>query len=172
MFTANVGPSEMKQVRFGRWEVEADVEATAASYAQRVQGAPEECGCLECRNFAAARATLYPTAAVQLFESLGVRPIREAEIWHNCEIRPGVHSYGGFMHVIGRILSGQDVKVPVGENIRQLCPEPVTPSFSIGFSADVQLVPDCFPKSGLFQIEFECQVPWVFREPDEGPTTA
>jgi len=159
----------MQRIRFGRWEVEVDIEATAAAYARRERGAPEECGCQYCRNFAQARPLIYTEPVVRLLDSLGVRPIREAETWQNCELRPGVHLYGGFMHAVGRIVSGEDVDEPVGENATRPRPEPVTPGFRLGFGAEALLVPDGFPRSGLIRIEFDCEVPWVLAEPYEGP---
>ena len=74
------------------------------------------------------------------------------------------------MHAVGRILSGQDAKIPVGQNVGTFNLESVTPTFNLGFTSDVQLVPDCFPRSELFQIEFTCEVPWVLNEPYDGPT--
>ena len=159
----------MKRVVIAGRDVEVDADATAAAYAKRSRGAPEECGCLHCRNFVAARDRLYPREVIEILDSLGIHAIRDAEIWHVCELRPGVHSYGGFMHAVGRILSAQDATSPVGQSARQMCPEPIAPVFSLGLTSDAQLVPDCFPRSGLFQIEFECEVPWVLDEPYDGP---
>jgi len=162
----DVGNCKMKPLRIGRWAVEVDADATAAAYEKRTQGAPEECGCLHCRNFAAAREKLYPKEAIDLFTSLGIHPIREASISHSHESRPRVHYYLGFMHGVGRIVEGEDTNA-----MRELCSEAMTPTFSIGFTTDVQLVPGCFPQSGLYQVEFVCEVPWVIDEPYDGQTT-
>jgi hypothetical protein len=156
----------MMRIQFARWEIEADVEATAAAYARRGPGAADSCGCQPCRNFAAARAHVFPTRASNLLDSLGVRPILEAEISQTHEIRPGWRHYMGFLHVVGRIVSGEDAWSPVGrEGACRFCGEPITPSFSLGFTNRIALIPDCFPKDGLLQVEFTAEVPWVLEEP-------
>ena len=38
------------------------------------------------------------------WESIG----KEAEIYHNGQVRPGIHSYGGWFHFVGTIETGDD----------------------------------------------------------------
>src|SRR5262245_47279035 len=71
----------MKSVVFGRWKLQADAEATKRAYEQIAIGSPERCGCLHCRNFVAARSTVYPEPVLVLFRELGIDSAKEAEIY-------------------------------------------------------------------------------------------
>ncbi len=155
----------MQIVRFARWELECDPEATRAAYAKRPIGAPEECGCQGCRNFAAARHKVYPPEIIILFERLGVTPAREAEI---CHYGPGpseLHTYGGWFHMIGRIIGGSKPGQGSPGSGLTFDFEQVNEHFSLGFSEELALVPEAFNGRALTQIEFMAQVPWVLDEP-------
>ena len=49
-------------------------------------GDPEQCGCVSCRNFVAARHFAYPQAILELYSRLGIMADREAETY---EAGPG-----------------------------------------------------------------------------------
>ncbi len=181
--TQTDGGRNVTRVRVKRWELEVDVEATAAAYARRESGDPEKCGCLYCRNFVAARDKAYPPEVRDVFAALGIRPIREAEVWEEAEMRPGVCLYGGFFHVIGRIEAERPVSLRrrMRDWVWRLklrlegrragvtkWSEQITPTFWVLFDTDVHLVPHCFPRRGLIQLEFSCEVPWVLNEKYEG----
>ena len=155
----------MAVFQIGRWTVEVDVEATRAAYRQRTQGSPEECGCLECRNFAAARRQAYPAAVREALATLGVEPIREAEIFHLGPLDSGWHLYGGWFHVVGHLVEGADAKIALDAQTGTFDLEPMDPHFRLGITTDTALVPRGFPESSLLQVEFQTEVPWVLPEP-------
>ncbi len=151
----------MPPIRFGRWEIECDPEATRKAYALVLRSGPEECGCAPCRNFMAARAQVYPAEVLALFEKLGVSPDREVEIYHMARLTPGQHFYGGWFHFVGSILSGADAWKQVAENLWQPDLEKLNENFSLGFSSRVALVRPPFAGVPLVQLEFTAKVPRV-----------
>ena len=169
------------RISVGRWVIEYDRHATAAAYARVMHGAPERCGCAPCRNFAAARLQAYPADAAQLLAELGIDHRKEAEVYHQARLAGGLHAYGGWFHLVGRIVSGRDAKLPRSDSIRECELERLTPRFSVGFTADAQLVPRGFVGSAdlgleqaerisglivapVLQVEFAAEVPWVLGE--------
>jgi hypothetical protein len=149
-------------VEFGRWRLRCDPEATRRAYAGVPVGAPESCGCTPCRNFAAAREWAYPAEALALFESLGISPDREAEVYHLARVSPGWHKYGGVLHLVGAMEAGEDALRPDGA----VDLEAVDGRFSLGFTAQAALVPPSFEGLPLVQLEFLADVPWVLAEPE------
>ena len=153
----------MESVQFMSWQFEFDAPATARAQAAREAGSPESCGCLHCRNFAAARSLAYPAQFVGLLESLGAPQDRESEIWHGGEVEPGVHFYAGWFHFVGHIVTGPEVPTggPRGGPIELAA---VTDRFSMGFTRHLDLVPESFRSDGVAQLEFSAKVPWVLSE--------
>jgi hypothetical protein len=81
----------MNQVVFGRWRLICDPEATRRAYKFIPIGAPERCGCSQCRNFVAARGQVYPGEVRSLFENLGIDSSKEAEVSHMGKLESGLH---------------------------------------------------------------------------------
>ncbi len=158
----------MQSVRFGRWEISYDPEATRKAYASVPLGGPEKCGCEACQNFAAARAQVYPAEVLVLFEKLGISPNGEVEVYHLARLAPGRHLYGGWFHFVGSILSGADAMKQVAENIWQPDLEKINENFSLGFSSRLGLVRAPFAGPPLVQLEFAAKVPWIL--PSTEPT--
>jgi hypothetical protein len=152
----------MEQFSVGRWRLACDPGATRDAYGAITQAAPEACGCLPCRNFAAARNRVYSATVLDLFERLGIVPVREAEVYHLAPLALGLHLYGGFLHFVGAIESGEDALTSSGA----ISLEPVSDGFSLGFTARGSLVHDAFRGRPLVQLEFTAQVPWVLSEPE------
>jgi hypothetical protein len=104
------------RIEFAGWTMDCDVGATRLAYAEMSIGGPEECKCLHCRNFAAARSQLYPPALLTLFEQLGIDPTRETEVYYLApdgsdadgppETR--MHLYGGWFHAIGNVVTDRE----------------------------------------------------------------
>jgi hypothetical protein len=155
----------MIAMEFRRWRFEADPGATRAAYRSIPAGGPELCGCLHCRNFAAARPAVYPPEALALFERLGVPPDREAEIWEYGPAGPGRRSYGGIFHFIGRALSGRDAFVSKDGKSGTWDLESLAKAFALGLTSHLSLVPEPFGSLPVLQIDFQAEVPWVLEQP-------
>ena len=152
----------MEIVSFGRWQVNCDREATRHAYERVAVGGPETCGCCHCRNFAAARAQIYPAPALALFERLGIDPRREVEVYQMHRFEDGLHYYGGWFHFVGSIIAGEDA-VDASARVKL---EQINERFSMAFSARTNLVGDAFKGLPLVELGFNAHVPWVLLEPE------
>ena len=151
----------MQRLECYRWVLRHDAEATRKCYAAIPSAGPESCGCVPCLNFAAARDRAYPADVRDLFERLGISPLREVEVYHLARLDSGLHLYGGFLHFVGSIEEGKGTHAPSGA----IDLEPVKDRFSIGFTAHTALVPPSFGQSFVAQMEFSAEIPWVLPDP-------
>ena len=142
----------MQTMSFRGWVLEVDPDATRRAYAALPSGSPEVCGCLECRNFVAARPSVYPAEARELYAQLGIDPAKEAEIYRKVELESGLHSYGGWHHLIGRILTDPGGIVTI------------TDHFVLYLSDRPALVPNSFRGQPIVQVEFLAEVAWALEE--------
>lgn len=156
----------MEAIRFGRWELIADPEATREAYANVPKGGPEECSCDPCKNFVAAREAIYPADVLALFDKLGISFSREVEIYHMARLQSGKHLYGGWFHFVGSILSGADAAKPIAKNLWQPNLEKVTEDFGLGFSSRIGLLRRPFEGKPIVQVEFTATVPWIISSPE------
>jgi DMSO/TMAO reductase YedYZ molybdopterin-dependent catalytic subunit len=146
------------RLHYGDWELEVDVEATRRAYTNIAMGDPETCGCLYCRNFAAAQNLAYPTPVLELYAQLGIEADREAETYEAgpWEDDPTRRVYGGWHHFIGRI-------VKAGEH-----PYEPAPGFHLVFSERKHCADPPFKKEpAVVQAEFVTALPWVVAEKPE-----
>jgi len=157
----------MELIRFMDWDIEVDADETRRLHGARTAGSPEDCGCLHCRNFVAARKEAYPSPFLDLLQRLGVREDRESEIYHCGEVEPGLHFYGGWFHFVGRVASGPEAHSggTAGGPIEHA---EMSARFSVGFTQQIALVPSSFPAGSIGQVEFSAKVPWVLSEPCTG----
>lgn len=157
----------MEQIRFMDWQLEVDVAATERAHGARGSGSPESCGCLHCRNLAAARHLVYPREFSQLLGQLGIPEDRESEVYHCGEVEPGLHFYGGWFHFVGRMVGGPECHTggATGGPVELI---DLSERFSVGFTQKTALVPPSFPAGQMGQIEFSAKVPWVLSEPCTG----
>lgn len=151
----------MRTLSFARWSLSSDMESTKVRYAGLTTGAPEQCGCEPCRNFAAQRTEVYPAAVLELFGNLGIAANREADVSHFARLARGRHFYAGWFHFVGAILEGRDAAVQIAENTWQPDLEPVTDRFKLGFTSRVELVAKAFEGLQVVQLEFSTELPWV-----------
>ncbi len=149
--------SRMQKLEFRRWVISYDPEATRRAYEAISFGSPEQCGCTDCRNFAAAREVIYTRGVLSVLDRLGIDQRKEAEIYYGGPIGGGRHVYAGWFHFVGSIESGEDAWSPDG----MFRPDSVSDSLEIGFSRAFALVPDAFRQGPLMQLEFQATVPWV-----------
>jgi hypothetical protein len=146
----------MNTVRFGRWELSCDREATAKAYAAVDKAGPEACACEGCLNFIALRSQVYPAEILALFEELGVSPIREAEVYSLGPLASGKQLYGGWLHFVGTIVSAPD---PFAEPENSV----YDPEFTFDLDFTTRYAPPLVPLKGLplVQIEFHVAVPAI-----------
>jgi hypothetical protein len=156
----------METLSAGRWEVNVDQSATRTVNSQRKNGEAEKCGCLYCRNYAAARKHI-PAEAIDLLDKLGIDPKLESHVSHCAEMGNRLHLYTGFFHFVGSLVAGADVKSRVKDGVKEFTFEPLSERFSFGFTADTQLLPDSFGGMQCVQLEFAVELPWVLEEPPE-----
>ncbi len=145
-------PFEQRHV--GRWLIEVDREATQAAYLN--EQPISACGCDYCQNyFAACSAKLaYSPATVSLFQSLGITPEKEAEVYSFYANPEKTHvSYGGFYHLVGRIIDTAD-----GPDYTL-----IDEHFEVAFTEQNDLLSPGFPRPAI-QMEFIGFIPWVLEE--------
>lgn len=133
-----------------------DRDATIRAYAQAEHGGSDTCSCAGCRNFRLARETVFPAEFLALLDQLGIDPRKEAEAYHNAQLAPNRHDYGGWYHFVGTLdEAGEFVSVTFGDNFSAyIC------------RADA---PRLISLKGLpaVQLEFHADaVPWLLDEPE------
>jgi hypothetical protein len=133
------------------WRIEFDRFATAAAHSLTPVTGPEACGCDPCRNWASTRERLLPADFRALLNRLGVPFNHEAEVYHNCRLESGLHSYGAWYHFVGRILSGEK---PCSPNV-------AFGSWSVYFHSKPKLLPEAFAGQPVVQLEVVAEVPWL-----------
>ncbi|MFT3915332.1 MAG: hypothetical protein QM704_14795 [Anaeromyxobacteraceae bacterium] len=92
----------MHELKFDRWTLHVDPVATALAY-ESISPGPEDCGCDECRNFAAQRERIYPREFLELCARLGIPPGKEGEVYGCGGGQDGRHFYGGWFHFVGSV---------------------------------------------------------------------
>ena len=151
----------MITLTYARWVLEVDPRLTALTYSKIAQGGAEECGCQGCLNFARARDRLYPAAVQKLFHELGVDFKREAEVTYQCGLPGDLHSYDGWFHCVGNILSGRDGWREIAQGTHVPDVEQVDESFALAFSNRYAPANDAFKGLPLIQVFFLAKVPWL-----------
>jgi hypothetical protein len=146
----------MELLELPDWRLEYDRAATAAAYVRAPTNGPETCGCDPCRNWAASRAKLLPEEFRGLLDRLGIPFDREAEVFHNCRLESGLHSYGSWYHFIGRVLLGE----------RECSRDLVYGAFSVHFHSRPGLLPEAFAGQPVVQLEVAAEVPWMSEVPE------
>jgi hypothetical protein len=150
--------AELETVEFGGWVAEFDRDANRAAYALIPLGGAEDCGCLECRNFLAARdkGLVYSAEAIGLLERLGVDSVRESEVYGMGPSRElhGLYLYGGWFNVIGQLLGDEPPE-----------PDTIGPEIQVFPMADGALPDPAFGDAPMFRVEFLVALPWLLVEP-------
>ncbi|MHC4332401.1 MAG: hypothetical protein ACYSUV_01465 [Planctomycetota bacterium] len=149
----------METLQIGPWIVKYDAEATRRRYEHIDSGLPEKCRCEFCLNFAAARENVYPEEVKKIFVQLGIDYTKEAEVAYTCRMRPGWHSYLGWLHFVGK------VEEVLEETIECV---PVSKGFRWYFTKAGDVGHEVCSGQPLVQIDFYAEVPWVLeiQEPE------
>ena len=151
----------MIETEFGRWTLRLGVDSTRRAYSSIDVGSPECCGCDPCLNFAANRDANFPSAVRDFLTAAGISTDREAEIYHNCRLDSGLHSYGGWFHFVGEILSGGDAYVAIDERSGTHDLHDFGSNALAGVSTKTALVSPAFDGHRILQLEFAVEIPWV-----------
>jgi hypothetical protein len=138
------------------WRIEYNRSATVAAFAGAPATGPETCGCDPCRNWAATRERLLPSEFREMLGRFGIPFDREAEVYHNCRLDSGLHSYGAWYHFVGRVLFGE----------RECSPNVVFGPFSVYFHSKPALLPEAFGVQPVIQLEVVAEVPWLSEVPE------
>lgn len=148
-------------VKFRDWEFEVDRELTRQTYESVYGNIADSCVCNERKNYIAFRDKVFPDDVHKLFNELGIDYRKEVEMitW---EILPnGLHNIEGWFHFKGRVLKGENCNVPIsGGRGFTIELTRIDDNFLIGFGEgnDLTFFED---NSGLVQIVFETNIPWV-----------
>ncbi|MDR1464114.1 MAG: hypothetical protein LBJ11_02275 [Oscillospiraceae bacterium] len=176
----------MPLFQFGSWALEINPEGTRAAYA--AIAAQERCNCSGCRNYD-LQTKVFPEAVRLFFESLGVDPCRPTEIYDLC-MEDGLVRYGGFYHLAGCYLSGEDCWQPAPnplrrrglffrqrklrrrmedlEHLHQEALPSLAEHFSVGFTRGISMQPAAgWPEDEIVQMEIDFRLPWLLEEPYE-----
>ena len=152
----------MTQKQIAGWIIEIDKDTTELAYAKL----PLDIGCTchTCRNYIAA-ISAFPNEVLEFFEEFGIDPAKPSEVYEN-KFENNKVLYGGFYHIVGDYISGDDIWQPVAKKHKhqkttEFCK--ITDDFQIGFTHGVVLVPDKFPRPVL-QMEISFNIPWVLDE--------
>jgi len=156
----------MEQKTIAGWTIEYNKEATQTAYAE-LPNDTLGCNCKTCCNFMKATPTVSKTI-LAFFEQFGIELLKPAEIYENYSENGRVF-YGGWYHIVGNYLTGDDVWQPVNKdpNHKHIAPMfQVDDEFKVGFTKDLALVPQGFP-TPILQMEVVFSLPWVLEEPYE-----
>lgn len=153
-------------VNFRDWVFEVDQQLTIRTYKQVAKSGAETCICDDCKNYVAYRDKIFPDEVKIFFAELGIDYRKEVEATHYNTWDNGLHNTGGWFHFKGKILRGKDCKVPVTPDGKGFSIQltKIADNFSIGFTEDNALT-FFEDKTGLIQIEFMTDIPWVIDKP-------
>ncbi|MGP1908009.1 hypothetical protein ACTSEZ_07540 [Metabacillus sp. JX24] len=146
----------MEQIKVGSWLIEIDLIKTKEFY-QKFHLITEDCGCDYCSNYVLA-CDSFPKNIKNTFNLLGIDPRKEGEVYELIDNEDGTHLYGGFYHIVGKIIDGPDIWKPSEETVD--FPTLGRNDMEIGFNKDLALVPSSFPRP-VIQFQFEMNVPWL-----------
>jgi hypothetical protein len=146
----------MESLTLPGWSIEFDRAATVAAFADVRIGGSESCSCDPCRNWILTREQLLPTDFRALLDQLGIPFDRDTEVYHNCRLESGLHSYGGWYHFVGRVLEGE----------HQCSPNVQYGSLSVYFHSQPHLLAEPFAKLLVAELAFDAEVPWLSEVPE------
>lgn len=102
------------------------------------------------------RDLVLPNEFRALLDRLGIPFDRECEVFHNCRLDSGLHSYGAWYHFVGRILYGE----------QECSPQAVFGPFSVWFGSRSALLPDAFAGQPVVQLNVDAEVSWLSGVPE------
>lgn len=148
---------------FGQYRVDVDIEKTKRFY-ENAKLIHENCSCDGCQNFEKA-AKVLPQPVRDFFTGLGVDIQKACECYVNAARDDKTLFYGGFYHLCGKILAGENAWKDTGNGSRwnEKAAYFITPDFQVSFSTDIALLEEDFPPPAI-QLEFLADIPWVLEK--------
>ena len=147
-------------VNFHGWKFLANVEETKSAYLSELFEGAESCDCRTCRNLVAQRESEYPTELCEFLQSVGVNPLKEAEVWAAIPLETGYYDYAGWWHFIGEVEKEGEARIFLGKNEKG---ESKNWEIQIRPGESVMKYKD-LPESPIVQIEYFAHLPWVLDE--------
>lgn len=154
----------MTRLEIGSIRCAVDAEATRRVHALLASGGAERCGCLYCRNFAAARELMFPLPLQHALQSAGIDWRKESEAVHYGRLDDSGHHYQVWINFVGSVENGTGF---------DLTPESgAGPTVRIKAFNDADHYtpkPPAFDHHTVGRIEIEAALPWVLSEADPEP---
>ena len=145
----------------GEWVIEVDTEATSLKYLDI-----EDCKCVYCRNARAAHKYL-PKELTDLLFDLGLnpkKPLYTIEYYKNSD---GMFVYSLFFDVVGRLVSGIDLRAEKLNNVSNPHERRLFPEVDVAVAIWKEpYVPGHFTQPAI-ELEFSACLPWVLEDEDE-----
>lgn len=142
----------MTELRIGDQLIRFDREATASAYSQIKENMTDQCGCVECRNFAAQRNTIFTQGFKSFLTDLGIDYRKEAEACPEGALQDGFLPYGGWFNLTGEL-------VDAGEGLADVA------GIQCFFRRNASKATAVFGPKVLALEFFMIRVPWILDEP-------
>ncbi len=137
------------RIELGDYILEVDSERTKRTYLEIVTGGAESCGCSYCRNYLATLPQALPDEVIEFFSIAGIDPKKDAEVYEQGEVSPGVRSYGGEYYLWAAIVSEPKKK------------QVLSKGFEFAFMQPSPLAQEQFRSEGSLCFFFNAELPWV-----------
>ena len=148
----------------GTYVLDIDVQRTREFYL-RARNLTDGCDCQGCRNYAAWAASLSGEPKTTL-ERMGIALEKTPEVYVNGPNGDGTLFYGGFYHLCGRILRGEEPWKATSAIMNICDADPfagLTDGYRVAFSEKIALLEQDFP-TPVVQMELLANIPFVLPE--------
>lgn len=143
------------ELEFNDLVIEADPEKTKLLYAG-AERITDGCDCGGCRNYALA-AERFPPEVSEFFSRMGIDPEKPAEVYLLDRKDADTARYGGFYHLCGRIINGDD---DLNEKLEDATSDfyPIAEGYYVAFTESISLPEEDVPLPAL-QMEIDFTLP-------------
>jgi hypothetical protein len=139
------------RIELGEYVLEVDTERTRKTYSEIEKGGAEICGCSGCKNYLAVLTDSLPKEVELFFSKAGIDPKKNAEVYEQGEVSPGVRSYGGEYYFWGAVISEARTEQVLSKNFRFVFMQPSP------------LAQEQFKSEGSLCFYFTAELPWVLE---------
>lgn len=148
----------------GKYLLDIDIERTKAFYAY-AEKITDGCICQGCRNYA-EWATSLSTEPKWTLARMGIFLEKAAEVYVNHPNDDGSLFYGGFYHLCGRIVQGNEPWRQMAENVKTFNEDAfvsLAENYQVAFTEEIALLEKNFP-TPVIQMEIMANVPFILPE--------